>query len=93
MSPPSHKQHYLLPEKVRYIRQRGTRYDGNTFYNFKCRMLLVSSTLYLIPCEALNLLHISCENRKSFVFVAVLGVRITTMKLCLCTTHGKQYKV
>ena len=24
-------------EKVRNVRQRGTRYDGNKFYNFKCR--------------------------------------------------------
>ena len=37
MSSPLHKLHYLLPEKVRNVRQRGTRYDGNTFYNFKCR--------------------------------------------------------
>ena len=37
MSSPLHKLHYLLPEKVRNVRQRGTRYDGNKFYNFKCR--------------------------------------------------------
>ena len=37
MSSPLHKLHYLLPEKVRNVRQRGTRYDGDKFYNFKYR--------------------------------------------------------
>ena len=37
MSGPSHKLNYLLPEKVRDVRHRGTRYNGNNFYNFRCR--------------------------------------------------------
>ena len=41
MSDPSQKLNYLLPEKVRDVRHRGTRYDGNKFYNFRCRILLI----------------------------------------------------
>ena len=33
----SHKLNYLLPEKVRDVWHRGTRYDGNKFYNVRCR--------------------------------------------------------
>ena len=34
----SHKLNYLLPEKVRDVWHRGTRYDGHKFYNFRCRI-------------------------------------------------------
>ena len=37
MSSPSHKLHYLLPEKVGNIRNRETRSNRNKFYNFKSR--------------------------------------------------------
>ena len=32
------KLNYLLPEKVRDVWHRGTRYDGHKFYNFRCRI-------------------------------------------------------
>jgi hypothetical protein len=37
MSSPSHKLHYLLPEKVGNISNRETRSNRNKFYNFKSR--------------------------------------------------------
>lgn len=37
MSSPSHKLNWLLPGKLRDVGQRGTRYYGNKFCNFRSR--------------------------------------------------------